>query len=70
MICIICGAKCTCKKASNDLCCSCHRHKVRGFKVITYNEKMPMSREVFFASMEKHQIEAEQRLLEFQKQEV
>lgn len=66
MTCIICGAKCKCKKAANHMCCGCHRHKVRSFKVFTYNENMPMPREVFFASMEKHQAEAEQRALEFQ----
>lgn len=67
MKCIICGAICKCKKARDGLCCSCHRHKVRQFKVFTYSQDMPMSREAFFASMEKHQIEAEQRALEFQK---
>lgn len=67
MKCLICGAMCKCKNARDNLCCPCHRHKVRGFKIFTYHQDMPMSREAFFTSMEKHQREAEQRLLEFQK---
>ena len=31
MACPICGAKCVCKKQGpGGLCCSCHRHTVRG----------------------------------------
>lgn len=31
--CLVCGANCRCKRAAPGLCCGCHSHKVRSFKL-------------------------------------
>jgi hypothetical protein len=66
MTCLICGAKCKCKRATPGLCCGCHRHKVRSLKVFVYSENLPMGREAFFQSLEKHREQVENRALELQ----
>ena len=63
MACVICGARCKCKKAPRGLCCDCHRHKVRriwtGYDPTPRLLELGITQEVFEQSVEKHQAEIE-----------